>query len=82
MAYTTEDILGEFIDVARIANYVTSVSSFEDMIEQQARYDRARWLRGYHRLHAKPEWRKARAAKMRVYRARLKAEKLEAIRKE
>ncbi len=77
MAFTAEDILGEFVEVARFARYESSATSFVELVEKQHRFDRARWLRNYHRLHARPEWRKARAAKMRAHRAKKKAEKNE-----
>ncbi len=73
MAFTAEDILGEFVEASRHAPYVCSASSFTDMMEQLVRGERARRRKAYHVMHARPEWRKARAAKMRAYRAELRA---------
>lgn len=73
MAFTKNEILEEFNEVA-VGVYVNSESTFYDIVQQHVRYLRARWYGNYQRMHAKLEWRKARALKAKNRRAHQRAE--------
>lgn len=64
--FTREEIALEYIEVTEAGPALEFAFAAWRSAEQE------RVLATYHRLHADPVWRRARAAKMRAYRLRLK----------
>lgn len=68
----TVEVLNEFVEASQWAPSIYD-NAFESIAQRFVLNERARRMKAYRKLHQNPIWRAARAAKMRAYRARLKA---------